>query len=938
MDGQGPPSHKATDGQDPENSVVYVMNRGGRDELRVQHFSFNQKKKKFKLGKREAYLPEGIQDIKDPVVLSENEIAFIGRDKVFSEVFLFNKKTKELKKLTSAKRHYRGLTYSKSLHALVTSVENQQNHSHDLAFGDLKTGQWRLLTKTAENEFSPNFSPDGKKLLYVSDKDLVHNIYLYDLAANQITPITNTKIGLFRPKWFSAKDGSASGGKAEGMLFNSFAKGQPLIGIAQFPTEKTAKKDSPEKAEADPDLEPFLKHIPDLDSLTVMATVVSEDKIKALAVINRKLALKKLKRGQPQVDFYLVDLKEEAVFHFALKGFKKVKNFGQAEFLVGTNLLLKKSSGKKPYIYDWKDKYYHPLKKSSGFLGIRLSLLWFGGKDQFILKISPDRRHIVVVHNGKLRVHDVIAKTSHKVKTGKVVDVIPVSNERFLVLVKSGLLKRGLKIYRVRFDRLSIKDQIPVKINFKQFKQKIVAWHSSPGGNHIFFITQSKVKPEYFWNFNFLNIWSKAKPKYFNIWLLNWENGHLVKVQSDLPTLSIRALKKEIKVPGETLKVETKNPFDIKRVLTINKEGQVTAEDEPTPYRARKSLLSPDPKEPLTPQAFKVKKFPYRITKPPPLPKPVRIGGGGSIGRGSVIAFSLLALDDVNEQVFTTNLYLTNLKQGFANVGYHHLPSGWSFVFDYSRFNLFAQKLEFGASKNIFLDRYLNWDITVKEQYVNVTRSNYSRKWLQTRVGTTFSLDTSISDWHGPRSGSKVFTSLETGVNDSAEYQNLDLNIDARHYLPFTDRSGLAFRFAGGHSFGPNPTTFVWGGNQTMRGIPIFSQSGNSYVLQSSELRVPIFDIIGAQMSGFPEKVFGMLIKYVDVRGGIYNDVGDIWYRNNAQFSQFFGDHKGFDLQYSTGYFLNVPLWFVGSRGFNLRYNKGMYGNKDWNAWLSLDW
>jgi outer membrane protein assembly factor BamA len=393
--------------------------------------------------------------------------------------------------------------------------------------------------------------------------------------------------------------------------------------------------------------------------------------------------------------------------------------------------------------------------------------------------------------------------------------------------------------------------------------------------------------------------------------------------------------------------VETSNHLPM--TLIIDSKGKTTVEIKDLPVAPADAAPATESKTAMKPYVFPSDLFIQRkITEPSKFPKI----HAGQLGLGtnleSYVSFyaALIAFDALNDRGFYTNTQLSYSKKndysqgglyGFADVNYFNLASGYSLGLDYWHRSTNFQKADVHFSWNIFLHEFLNWDVTLRRNHVRAVRyrgewprvTAWIREWQRTYLGTTFSLDTTTADWHGPISGNAVFASIEVGADDSA-YQSLDLNLDARHYWPFTDRTGLAFRFAGGTSFGPSPTSFVWGGNKTFRGIPLFSQSGNSYVLQSTELRVPLFDFIRAKASN--PIVDALLLPFtttIDARGGIYNDLGDIWNRSDFE-GLFKSDHSGFNLQSSTGVFLNIPSLF----GFTLRFSWAVAGKKHSSFWI----
>jgi Tol biopolymer transport system component len=66
------------------------------------------------------------------------------------------------------------------------------------------------------NNTSPSWSPDGKKMCFVSDRNGIYNLYVADLESLTVVPITNILGGCFSPTW--SKDGDK-------IAFSAFQKG-----------------------------------------------------------------------------------------------------------------------------------------------------------------------------------------------------------------------------------------------------------------------------------------------------------------------------------------------------------------------------------------------------------------------------------------------------------------------------------------------------------------------------------------------------------------------------------------------------------------------------------------------------------------------------------------------------------------------------------------
>ncbi|MBN1497033.1 MAG: PD40 domain-containing protein [Spirochaetes bacterium] len=66
---------------------------------------------------------------------------------------------------------------------------------------DLKSGARIPVAGIGGNSIQPDISPDGRKLLYVSDADGFPAVWLYDFATREKRRLTNNRTGAFHPCW-----------------------------------------------------------------------------------------------------------------------------------------------------------------------------------------------------------------------------------------------------------------------------------------------------------------------------------------------------------------------------------------------------------------------------------------------------------------------------------------------------------------------------------------------------------------------------------------------------------------------------------------------------------------------------------------------------------------------------------------------------------------
>lgn len=282
--------------------------------------------------------------------------------------------------------------------------------------------------------------------------------------------------------------------------------------------------------------------------------------------------------------------------------------------------------------------------------------------------------------------------------------------------------------------------------------------------------------------------------------------------------------------------------------------------------------------------------------------------------------------------LFVDSIFLGDAR--FATVGYVDLRYGNSYSFFFnSRDEIDNFGVEYAHS--FALDRYreINWytDFEIQDYGLAtldtanfVTPTIENRKFYVLKTGVVYAYDVSVRDFHGPSSGSRFFFRTEAGLDaGNLELSNLDANLDFRLYHRILPRFGFAHRFVAGTSQGDLPTVFLLGGNMSFRGVSFDDLNGQNYWVFSEDLRLPVFDFIGAKFFDPIDSIFGFLTRYIDVRSGIYADVGSVWFND-----------EDIDVKHSVGYFINVPTVF----GVIFRFNQGFLGEKDIGIWLGANW
>jgi Tol biopolymer transport system component len=143
-------------------------------------------------------------------------IAFVGSKAPQSDIYVYNLQTKQLQNLTNdifsdydpsfspdGKTIYfaseRGPYLTRAMIPSNFQMITFDYRQRDLYALDLSTRAVKRLTDTpTSDEGSPVVSPDGKKILYVSDRQGINNIYELDLTTGATRPVTNSLSGIYQ--------------------------------------------------------------------------------------------------------------------------------------------------------------------------------------------------------------------------------------------------------------------------------------------------------------------------------------------------------------------------------------------------------------------------------------------------------------------------------------------------------------------------------------------------------------------------------------------------------------------------------------------------------------------------------------------------------------------------------------------------------------------
>ncbi len=187
-----------------------------------------------------------------------DKLAFIGQTSVQSDVYIYNLKTKEVKNLTDdifsdidptfspdGKKIYFASAHGSYLSSKDLPPDFKMSKfvegTHNIFSIDIDTGTIeRVTTARDADETSPVLSADGKKMLFLSTRNGINNIYEKDLVTGKERPLTNSLSGIYQLSL------SADGNK---LAFASLTEVGFDIFLMKAPFDRDLKTDSLEITE-----------------------------------------------------------------------------------------------------------------------------------------------------------------------------------------------------------------------------------------------------------------------------------------------------------------------------------------------------------------------------------------------------------------------------------------------------------------------------------------------------------------------------------------------------------------------------------------------------------------------------------------------------------------------------------------------------------------
>lgn len=219
-----------------------------------------------------------------------NKLAFVGNQNKQSDIYVYDLDTKELTNLTDDIFSDADPVWSTDGMKIFFSSDRRdnvnqqptkfkmQNYNFDqkdlYAFDVKQKSIQRITDLPNSDETSPVVSPDGKKLLFVSDMNGINNIYVRNLDDSSVRPITNSLNGVYQLSL--SRDGNK-------LAFASLTKGGFDIFLMKMPFERDIKSATLESTE-------FFKRLSKKEFLRETVAQTSPKKLSGESTTKTKLS------------------------------------------------------------------------------------------------------------------------------------------------------------------------------------------------------------------------------------------------------------------------------------------------------------------------------------------------------------------------------------------------------------------------------------------------------------------------------------------------------------------------------------------------------------------------------------------------------------------------------------------------------------------------
>ncbi|TAL39697.1 MAG: hypothetical protein EPN93_01095 [Spirochaetes bacterium] len=179
--------------------LVFVAQSGGRDVI-------------FLIDPEEGGIRDEIalpfRAVMDPSLSRDGTlIAFSAQDNLSTDIYIFDLKSRALTRVTRDAFTDRYPVISPdNRHVLFSSTRGDGRDAaadnFDIHRVDMASGDRTVLVKSAGSDLQADIAPDGKSIVFISNRSGIYNAYRYKLDSGEEAKVTDVLCGIFYPRWY----------------------------------------------------------------------------------------------------------------------------------------------------------------------------------------------------------------------------------------------------------------------------------------------------------------------------------------------------------------------------------------------------------------------------------------------------------------------------------------------------------------------------------------------------------------------------------------------------------------------------------------------------------------------------------------------------------------------------------------------------------------
>ncbi len=149
-----------------------------------------------------------MRDIRDPSLSWDGRyISFIGSGDGAIDIFMYDRVDKKLTRITDDNfteryprlgRDNRYIIYSSN----VNGKGDPHRNGYNIYRMEISSGRREPLVKSRGNNLQADISHDGKKIIFISNRSGIYNVYIHDIVSKKTVKVTDVLSGIFYPRWF----------------------------------------------------------------------------------------------------------------------------------------------------------------------------------------------------------------------------------------------------------------------------------------------------------------------------------------------------------------------------------------------------------------------------------------------------------------------------------------------------------------------------------------------------------------------------------------------------------------------------------------------------------------------------------------------------------------------------------------------------------------